>query len=231
MRLLISTALAVCVSSITVAHHPDKENQKVHPRIEVIPPLGNALPMSHRRKYNRPSNWLGKIAYHIAPSSQEAMAWHNATHRGYYKNKSPRIVTHYFYPKPWEGLRIGPRRPTTEENSLPTTLDVPTLNVHSLEDTTETIPSPDAAVVPEEPATNEEAATGAENAAETVTEAAETVDRNKSEAVDADQSEAGTTASPSDLTPPNADNDLPNAGDSAAEGINPPLSNDTATAE
>ncbi|MDA9858710.1 hypothetical protein N9D23_11375 [Rubripirellula sp.] len=231
MRLLISTALAVCVSSITVAHHPDKENQKVHPRIEVIPPLGNALPMSHRRKHNRPSYWMGKIAYHIAPSSQEAMAWHNATHRGYYKNKSPRMVTHYFYPKPWEGLRIGPRRPTTEENSLPTTLDVPTLNVHSLEDTTETIPSPDAAVVPEEPATNEEAATGAENAAETVTEAAETVDRNKSEAVNADQSEAGTTASPSDLTPPNADNDLPNAGDSAAEGINPPLSNDTATAE
>ncbi|MGB0598990.1 MAG: hypothetical protein ACPGLY_20075 [Rubripirellula sp.] len=202
MRLLISTALAVCVSSITLAHHPDKENQKVHPRIEVIPPLGHALPMSHRRKYNRPSNWMGKIAYHIAPSSQEAMAWHNATHRGYYKNKSPRMVTHYFYPKPWEGLRIGPRRPTTEENKHPTTLDVPTLNVPSLEDTTETIPSPDAAVVPAEPATNEEATTGTEKAAETATETADAA-----AAVDTNESEANTTASPSDLTPPNVDND------------------------
>ena len=226
MRLLISTALAVCVSSIALAHNPDKENQKVHPQIEVIPPLGNALPISHRRKYNRPSNWMGRIAYYIAPSSQEAMAWHNSTHRGYYKNKSPRMVTHYFYPKPWEGLRIGPRRPTTEENSNPTTFDVPTLNVDSLENTTETIPSPEAAVIPEEPATNEEAAPAAGNEAETITEAADAA-----EEVETDQSETGTTASLSDLTPPDADNDLPNAGDSATERINPPLSDDTATAE
>lgn len=122
MRLFLSTTLVMCVSIPALAHHPDKENQPVHPRIDVIPPLGNSLPMSYRRKYNRPSKWMGKIAYHIAPSSQEAMAWHRATHRGYYKNHSPRMVTHYFYPKPWEALRIGARPDTTSENasSMPT---------------------------------------------------------------------------------------------------------------
>ncbi len=109
MRLFLSIALLASVSTTTLAHHPDKENQPVHPRIDVIPPLGTSLKMSYRRRYNRPPNWAGKIAYYIAPSSQEAMAWHNATHRGYYENDSPRIVTHYFYPKPWEAMRIGPR--------------------------------------------------------------------------------------------------------------------------
>ncbi len=52
------------------------------------------------------------MAYLIAPSSQEAMAWHDATHRNLYKNHRPRIEVHYFYPKPWEALRIGARRPT-----------------------------------------------------------------------------------------------------------------------
>ncbi|MEM1070537.1 MAG: hypothetical protein AAGI63_16665, partial [Planctomycetota bacterium] len=112
MRLLLSTTLIMSVSFATLsdtalAHHPDKENQRVHPRIEVIPPLGNNLPMSYRRKYNRPQKIVGKLMYHIAPSSQEAMAWHRATHLGYYKNHAPRMVTHYFYPKPWEALRNG----------------------------------------------------------------------------------------------------------------------------
>ncbi|MDG2222974.1 MAG: hypothetical protein P8L85_16460 [Rubripirellula sp.] len=224
MRLFISTALVVCVSSITLAHHPDKENQKVHPRIEVIPPLGNALPMSHRRKYNRPSNWMGKIAYHIAPSSQEAMAWHNATHRGYYENKSPRMVTHYFYPKPWEGLRIGPRRATTAGNSQQSNLDVPTLDIHPLDDPAEAldpaevIPPPTAAELDIPPAPLAEKASEAVPATE---DGVEPGDKDESEA----------TESPSDLTPPNVEKDLPNVDDSAAEGINPPLTNEPATAE
>ena len=84
----------------------------VHPRIDLIPPLGTNLPPSHRRVYNRPSYWHGKIAYYIAPSSQEAMAWHDAEHRCAYKNHRPRIEVHYFYPKPWEVLKIGARIPT-----------------------------------------------------------------------------------------------------------------------
>ena len=47
--------------------------------------------MSYRRRYNRPKYLGGKIAYHIAPSSQEAMAWHEAEHLGAYKNHRPRI--------------------------------------------------------------------------------------------------------------------------------------------
>ena len=223
MRLLISTALLVCVSSTTLAHHPDKENQRVHPRIEVIPPLGNALPMSHRRKYNRPSHWMGKIAYHIAPSSQEAMAWHNATHRGYYENKSPRIVTHYFYPKPWEGLRIGPRRPTTQDGDQKTNL-----NGQAIDDAAEMIPSP-APVEAEIPAaaettpeaTVEETGTEAELTPEieTATEKAAEI-----EAEIETEIEAEATASPSDLTPPNVDNP-------AADAIELPLSNEPSAAE
>ncbi len=117
MRCLIFSVLVVCFSTAAPAHHPDHENHPVHQRIDVIGPLGTRLPMSYRRKYNRPSKWGGRIAYYIAPSSQEAMAWHAATHRGDYKNHRPRIETHYFYPKPWEALRIGPRI-DSDENSV-----------------------------------------------------------------------------------------------------------------
>ena len=37
------------------------------------------------------------------------MAWHNAKHRGNYKNKMPRTVMQYFYPKPWETLNMTPQ--------------------------------------------------------------------------------------------------------------------------
>ncbi|TWU26831.1 hypothetical protein Pla52o_06860 [Novipirellula galeiformis] len=107
-RFFLAITIA-CLSVSANAHHPDRENQPVHPRIDVIGPLGNRLPESYRRKFNRPTYLGGKVAYHIAPSSQEAMAWHKAEHRGAYANKSCRSVTHYFYPKPWEAMRIGPR--------------------------------------------------------------------------------------------------------------------------
>jgi hypothetical protein len=116
MRYLIVSILAVCATVTIQAHFPDRENKPVHRRIDVIGPLGNHLPMSYRRRYNRPTYLGGKIAYHIAPSSQEAMAWHDAAHRHYYKDHRPRIVKHFFYPKPWEGLRIGPRRSTAPDD-------------------------------------------------------------------------------------------------------------------
>lgn len=97
---------------VASAHHPNREAQPVRPRVDIIGPLGNNLPPSYRRAYNRPRYLGGKIAYWIAPSSQEAMAWHNAVHRGYYRNHRPRMETHYFYPKPWEALKVGPRTPT-----------------------------------------------------------------------------------------------------------------------
>lgn len=109
MRNLIVCLLAASCLTPLQAHHPDRESKPVHQRIDVIGPIGNRLPMSYRRRYNRPTKLGGKIAYYIAPTSQEAMRWHKATHMGHYKNHAPRMVAHYFYPKPWESIRIGPR--------------------------------------------------------------------------------------------------------------------------
>ncbi len=123
-------AIAYCLFSITTsnAHHPDRETQPPRQRIDVIGPLGNRLPASYRRVYNRPTNLGGKIAYWIAPSSQEAMAWHQAQHAGLYDNGGPlkapcpRVENLYFYPKPWEALQVGQRRSkTAEAGSTPLT--------------------------------------------------------------------------------------------------------------
>ncbi len=118
MRWLIVATVIACLSSNTYAHHPDKENYPVHPRIDVIGPLGNNLPPDYRRRYNRPSNWAGKISYYIAPSSLEAMSWHASQHRNAYKEHKPRTVMHYFFPKPWEALRTGPRFGTTNVSDV-----------------------------------------------------------------------------------------------------------------
>ena len=108
MRWFALPLISVCVlSACAQAHHPDRANKPVRQYVDVVPPLGNRLPMSHRRKLNRPRNIGGHVAYYIAPSSQEAMAWHDATHRGLYKNDRPRMLVHYFYPKPWEALKFG----------------------------------------------------------------------------------------------------------------------------
>ncbi len=91
-------------------------------RVDVIGPIGNRLPQSYRRTYNRPSYLEGKIVAKIEPSSQEAMAFHNAQDLGLYDNNGlkgaltcrhcppQRVEQHYFYPKPWEVLTVGPRR-------------------------------------------------------------------------------------------------------------------------
>jgi hypothetical protein len=107
---------SVAFCGFACAHHPDAENQRVIPRIDLIGPIGSRLPPSYRRTYNRPTYLGGKIAYLIAPSSQEAMAWHRAEHAGAYKapKKHQRLEQHYFYPKPWEVLTVGPRRSRLE---------------------------------------------------------------------------------------------------------------------
>ncbi len=118
MRWFTVATLIACLSSTLFAHHPDKENYPVHPRIDLIGPLGNLLPPSYRRRYNRPSNIAGKISYYIAPSSLEAMSWHASKHRNAYKDHKPRTVMHYFYPKPWEAIKIGPRVDTVNMKEI-----------------------------------------------------------------------------------------------------------------
>ena len=102
---------ALGLSTSAKAHHPDWDTKPVYPMIDVIGPKGNNLKPSYRRRYNRPRYVTGKLLYHIAPSSQEAMAWHRAVHADAYKapKKHCRLEQHYFYPKPWEVLTVGPR--------------------------------------------------------------------------------------------------------------------------
>jgi len=117
-----TSLMMLCVVGLAVpaiAHHPDRECTPVSQRVDVIPPLGNHLPESYRRRYNRPTYVGGKIAYYIAPSSQEAMAWHKAEHRGDYDCDRGRVVPHYFYQKPYEALRIGGRKSVKPENQRP----------------------------------------------------------------------------------------------------------------
>ncbi len=112
MRWLALSLMFACAVSAVSAQHIDHRNKPVRPRIDVIPPMGNRLPPSYRWTYNRPTNLGGRIAYWIAPSSQEAMAWQRARQAGAYRNHLPRLERHFFYPKPWEALPVGPRTPS-----------------------------------------------------------------------------------------------------------------------
>lgn len=114
MRWFTLSLLVACQASILLAHHPDREHHRIWPRIDVIPPLGMNLPMEYRRRFNRPTHLGGWIAYQIEPTSQEAMAWHDATHQRAYQDHRGRLEKHFFYPKPWEGLKIGPRESVLE---------------------------------------------------------------------------------------------------------------------
>jgi len=119
VSLLAGLVVLLAFAPSADAHHPNHECKPVHPRVDVIGPLGNCLPAGYRRKYNRPSYLGGKIAYWIAPSSQEAMAWHRAVHAGAYRKpkKHLRLEKVYFFPKPWQALRVGPRRPVSPEDN------------------------------------------------------------------------------------------------------------------
>lgn len=105
--LLIALSAVLTSDRTASAQFPNWKAKPVHRRIDVIPPLGNNLPMSYRARMNRPSYLSGRIAYTIEPSSQEAMAWQRAWERGYYAGHAPRMETHYIYPKPWEVLGVG----------------------------------------------------------------------------------------------------------------------------
>ena len=113
LPLLVCIVMGMCAG--LQAHHPDREHRPTRQRIDLIGPIGNRLPMSYRRRYNRPRYVTGKLMYWIEPVSLEAMTWHRAEHLGYNDKKTPRMVTHYFYPKPWEVLPIG-ARPNREVN-------------------------------------------------------------------------------------------------------------------
>lgn len=111
---LIALAMAaaaplLCPGKTASGHHPEYQNQPVYPRIDVIPPLGNNLPAGYRRTYNRPTYWGGRLAYKFNPTSQEAMAWHRADHRGDYDCNRGRYVPFYQYLKPWEAIKVGAR--------------------------------------------------------------------------------------------------------------------------
>jgi hypothetical protein len=115
--MLICSFTLVGFAAMAQAHHPNRECRTVKPRIDVIGPLGNNFRPSYRREMNRPRYLGGLIAYKIAPSSQEAMAWHLAEHKGAYASEAGRIEPHYFYRKPWEALKVGPRRSAVSDAS------------------------------------------------------------------------------------------------------------------
>lgn len=117
LKRLSALAVVLCAAAPAAAQHPDWKSHPVTPRIDVIPPLGNNLPLSHSARYNRPGYVTGKIAYWIAPSSREAMSWQRAYQLGYYADHAPRMVTHYCFPKPWEVLGTGARTDSSEPST------------------------------------------------------------------------------------------------------------------
>ena len=117
MRQLAALTLGFVTLSSAMAHHPQRKCSPATNKVDVFDTVGAMLPAPYRWKYNRPTNWGGRLAYWFEPSSQEAMVWHDATHRGYYADDRPRIEKHFFYPKPWESIRRGPR--TAGENAVP----------------------------------------------------------------------------------------------------------------
>lgn len=111
-------AVLACIATNSFAHFPNREAKRVFPYIDVIPPIGKRLPLDYRRRYNRPKYICGMLAYLTEPTSQEAMAWHKAVHRGSYQTKM-RTEMRYFYPKPWEVMQIGPRTSMVEQPASP----------------------------------------------------------------------------------------------------------------
>lgn len=110
MRRIAVATLLLAICGPAVAHEP-LFTPPLCGYADPIPPVGNNLPLSYRARYNRPRYIGGKIAYHIAPSSQEAMTWHDSVHRGDYAQHAPWSQPLYIYPKPWEVLPVGPRTP------------------------------------------------------------------------------------------------------------------------
>ncbi len=120
MRLPVLFMLGcVCLPSDCGAHERYHGKHRTSQPVDLIGPMGNRMNASYRRRYNRPTNIGGRLSSWIAPSSQEAMAWHAATHRGDYRCVRQRTEQHYFHAKPYEMLVIGPRRRRSETNRQP----------------------------------------------------------------------------------------------------------------
>lgn len=102
--LLASTAWAAPPERPTFNHCTED------PRPNILPDWIFNHHVPYRLRYNRPTYHGGKIAYHISPTSLEAMAWEENLERGYYDgHHCPPLVKGFFYPKPWEALNTGPR--------------------------------------------------------------------------------------------------------------------------
>jgi hypothetical protein len=136
LALLLALPCGWFGASSSDAHGPFRDHPPVYSDRDLIPSIGSNVP-SYRERYNRPRYLGGKIAYHLSPTSQEAMSWHRSAHRGYYANHAPRMEDKYFYPKPWEVFTVGPRVPVKSEVGEPQT-DAPSGSPAS-----EIIPSPE----------------------------------------------------------------------------------------
>lgn len=80
------------------------------PRPDILPYHLYYAHTEYRRAYNRPRHLGGWIAYHISPTSQEAMVWSENLQAGNYDEKHmPPMYKRYCAPKPWEVLQTGPR--------------------------------------------------------------------------------------------------------------------------
>lgn len=107
--------LCVCVfaASSTMAAERITFKKTCDPRPDILPhPIYDAH-TEYRRAHNRPRYLTGWLASKIAPSSQEAMVWHENVCKGRYEtHHAPPVYKRYFYPKPWEVLATGARPDT-----------------------------------------------------------------------------------------------------------------------
>lgn len=117
--LLLFGSAAVILAASTSATAAERFTFKKtnDPRPDILPhPIYDAH-VEYRRAYNRPRYVLGWIASKVAPSSQEAMSWHDNLQSGRYnKHHMPPLYKKYFYPKPWEVLATGARPDTKVED-------------------------------------------------------------------------------------------------------------------
>ena len=114
MLLGCSTVLALfSVASVPAAERFTFKKTN-DPRPDILPRPFYDAHVEYRRAYNRPRYVLGWLATKVAPTSQEAMSWHDNKRMGRYeKHNMPPLYKQYFYPKPWEVLTTG-ARPNTQ---------------------------------------------------------------------------------------------------------------------
>jgi len=106
-----------CLASSSWAAPPERPtfNHNGDPRPNILPNWMFIYPVPYRATHNRPSDFTGRIARVISPTSQEAMAWSENKALGYYDgHHQPPLRKGFFFPKPWEVLNIGPRKNSGE---------------------------------------------------------------------------------------------------------------------